>query len=119
MKLKDRVAARIKTLRRRRGLTQENLAELIERTVDAVSNLERGVSLPSFDTLERLSRALEVPARDFFDEDARGRGSAKHAALTATLADCARSLSDADLELAVEQVQALVARSSRQHTKRQ
>ncbi|MHB1313017.1 MAG: helix-turn-helix domain-containing protein [Gemmatimonadaceae bacterium] len=118
MKLKDRVAARIKALRRGRGLTQEDLAERIERTVDAVSNLERGVSLPSFDTLERLARALHAPVRDFFDDDGRGRVSAKRAALTATLADYARSLPDADLELAVEQVKAIAARSSSQHGKR-
>lgn len=91
---------------------------MIERTVDAVSALERGRSLPSFDTLERLSRVLDVPVRDFFDEDTRARGGAKRAAQMATLMDCARELSDADLEVAVQQVQALARHPTRQRGKR-
>lgn len=118
MKLKERVAARIKVLRRCRGLTQGELAEMIERTVDAVFALERGRSLPSFDTLERLSRVLDVPAREFFDEDGRERGNAKRAALMATLIDCARSLSDVDLEVAAQQVQVLARHPARLRGKR-
>lgn len=114
MELKDRVALRIKTLRRRRGLTQESLAELIGRTVDAVSNLERGKSLPSFETLEKLSEALETPLRDFFDLDrtVNARTAAKRVSLMATLLDAARGLTDSDLEVAVQQVEALARRRS-------
>lgn len=114
MELKDRVALRIKTLRRRRGLTQEGLAELIGRTVDAVSNLERGRSLPSFETLEKLSEALETPLRDFFDLDhtTTARAAAKRVPLMTTLLDAARGLTDSELEIAVQQVEALARRRS-------
>jgi len=114
MELKDRVALRIKTLRRRRGLTQEGLAELIGRTVDAVSNLERGRSLPSFETLKKLSEALETPLRDFFDLDSTmtARAAAKRVPLMTALLDAARELTDNDLEIAVQQVEALARRRS-------
>ena len=110
MKLKERVAARIKAIRHQRGMSQELLAERIDRTTDAVSNLERGKSLPSFGTLERLSAALDVPVKDFFDDEPGKRGSAKRAALVAVLVDTARSLSDHDLDVAVQQVRALAKR---------
>lgn len=113
MELKDRVALRIKTLRRRRGLTQEKLAERIGRTVDAVSNLERGKSLPSFETLEKLSGALETPLRDFFDLDqSPARAAAKRVPLMTTLLDAASGLTEHDLEIAVQQIEALARRRS-------
>lgn len=110
MTQKTLIGARIKALRERRGLTQERLAELIDRSVDAVSQLERGVTAPSFETLQRLSAGLEVPVKEFFDgED--GSGTARRAALMATLLDVARSLSDDDLDIGVKQIEALARRS--------
>lgn len=67
MELKKAVGLRIRALRRGKGLTQQKLAERVERSVEAIRAFERGASAPSFETLERLTRALEVPARDFFD----------------------------------------------------
>ena len=86
------------------------MADLIGRSTDAVSNLERGVSLPSFETLERLSQELDVPIREFFDLPEGRETSARRRELLATLADLARSMSDGDLEVAVRQVEALVGR---------
>lgn len=50
-------------LRERRaaaGLTQEELAEKIGRSVDMISRMERATNAASFETLERLGRALSV-----------------------------------------------------------
>jgi len=107
MSLKNRVGKRIKDLRGQKKLSQEQLAELIERSVDAVSNLERGISLPNFETLERLSTALGVPVREFFEvhEDQ----NMHRAALLARLVDMGRSLTDRDLEVAVRQVEVLMS----------
>ena len=111
MKLKDRVALRIKTVRKLRGLTQEQLAEKIDRTVYAVSQLERGRSLPSFETLERLSEALSVPIRDFFDEDGADEDiNPRRVRLMTVLVDNARALTDDDLETTVEVVRAMWTR---------
>ena len=47
--------------------TQEQLAEAAEISVDFLSSMERGVNAPSFETLEKLSQALDVPVKELFD----------------------------------------------------
>ena len=59
----------IKALRKSKNLTQEQLAENVGVTVKYISHLERCLSFPSAETLDRISNALEVPVyRLFFDE---------------------------------------------------
>lgn len=50
-----------------RGMTQEQLAELVEVEQKHVSRLELGKSYPTIDRLEKIAEALNVPLRDFFD----------------------------------------------------
>ena len=61
------IGARVRTFRKRRGLTQEELAGRIGRSAEALSVLERGRSTPTLPVLSRLSEELAVPLRDFFD----------------------------------------------------
>lgn len=98
------IGVRIGVLRRRRGLTQAELAGLIDRSVEAVSSLERGKHMPSLDILQRLSEALDVPVRDFFAPDGGDGDNPKQAALYSELLDAARTLPLADLELAAGMV---------------
>lgn len=65
--LRAKFGRRLKALRREGGLTQEQLAEAAQISVDFLSLLERGVNAPSFETLEKLAEALEVPVRELFD----------------------------------------------------
>src|SRR5437879_4488432 len=62
--------------RRAVGLTQEELAERAELSVEAVSALERGISrAPHRDTIELLMRALQLSDHDraVFESVARKR----------------------------------------------
>jgi transcriptional regulator with XRE-family HTH domain len=65
--LRERFGARIRVLRKRAGLSQEQLAERADISVDFLSLVERGVNAPSFDTMERLARVLGVEEVDLFD----------------------------------------------------
>lgn len=79
-------------------MTQERLAERIDRTSDTISLLERGISLPSFDTLERLSAALRVPVSEFFEGGpVNGLTDAEHESLRAEIWALARSLPSEEL----------------------
>ena len=105
MDIKTRIAVRIKAIRKRRGLSQEEMAGLINRSPDTISNLERGVSLPTYETLDELAKGLKVPLADFFlgaETDDKVRAEAM-----ARLTDAARQLDDKTLNTAAAIVEVL------------
>lgn len=105
---------RIRDLRKTRGLTQEALAEAIGKSLRTVSNFERGTMGVRIETLFRICEELGVEPRDLFEGvSLRRRVSVKRAELEGRLADLARSLDDARLELAVAQLLPLAARTPR------
>lgn len=57
---------RIRYLRKRNNLSQEQFAELIGIDPNSVSRIECGVHYPSMDTLEKISEVLGVELRDLF-----------------------------------------------------
>ncbi len=61
------LGARIKELRRTRGLSQDRLSEKVGIDPKHLSRIEVGNSYPSFDTLERIATALGVEAKDLFE----------------------------------------------------
>lgn len=67
MDLKNHIGARVKAARQRKGLTQEQLAEAIDRAVETMSNIERGAMLTGLDTLQRIAVALDTPMTFFFE----------------------------------------------------
>jgi len=96
----------LQTVRKNRGLTQADLAAKMDRSVDAISNIERGKSLPSFEMLEALSRALTINPGEMFEFSGRHESSSKAALLTKLLL-AARELNETDLGVALEQIAAL------------
>ncbi len=64
---KEKLGLRIKEFRKARGLSQEQLAELIGIDQKHVSRLEVGKSYPTIDRLEKIAAALDVPMGRFFD----------------------------------------------------
>lgn len=58
---------KLRFLRSQKGYTQEKLAESASVSVDFVSNIERGINAPSFETLEKIAAALSVSYSDLFD----------------------------------------------------
>ncbi len=67
MDIRHKFGMRIAHLRKIRNLTQEQLADKIHRTIDTVSAVERGKSMPNFQTLEKLAEVFNLEARDLFD----------------------------------------------------
>jgi transcriptional regulator with XRE-family HTH domain len=58
---------RLRQLRRQADFTQEQLAERIGVSVEFVSNMERGINAPSFETLERLAGSLKLKVSELFE----------------------------------------------------
>jgi len=67
--LRKRFGNRLKRLRKRRGLTQKQLAEAVGLSVDFVGLVERGLRAPSFDSLERLAQILQISVAGMFDSE--------------------------------------------------
>ena len=67
-KLPD-VAARLRTLRERRGLSLRALAEMCNVSPNTVSLIERGLSSPCVNTLQCLATGLGVSITAFFETE--------------------------------------------------
>jgi transcriptional regulator with XRE-family HTH domain len=53
------IGEKIKDLRKERGLTQQELADLSKLTCAAIINIEKGYNVPSASSLYKISEALE------------------------------------------------------------
>ena len=70
--LRTQFAEKLKTLRIEKQLTQKQLAKLTGLSTSFISSMERGINAPSFETLESLAKALNVPVRALFDSESHG-----------------------------------------------
>lgn len=62
------IQLRIKEICREKGLTLNVLAERIGVSQPSISGIATGKQKPSFDTLEKLSDALNVPVSELFEQ---------------------------------------------------
>jgi transcriptional regulator with XRE-family HTH domain len=58
----------LRSSRKQRGLSQEDLAEAAKLSRNYISDIERGVRNPSLLALVGLSRALRLPLRDMLED---------------------------------------------------
>lgn len=63
----QRLGKRIKYLRENAHLTQEKLAEKSDISLDYMGKIEVNINKPGLKTILKLSNALEVPIKEFFD----------------------------------------------------
>lgn len=66
MKTKELIGRRLKRIRQRKKLTQENLAEKVGISPKYISSIERGQENPTLDTLIKIVHALEVEMGEVF-----------------------------------------------------
>ena len=71
--LQKKLGQRIADLRRTKKLTQEQLAEAVDCSVEFISLVERGVNAPSVAGLEKFAKALKIEVRDLFTFEGRKR----------------------------------------------
>lgn len=63
----------IKAYRKEKGLTQEQLGELVGLSENTIRRYELGQRKPNIDILKRISDALEVPLVNLLDKDNKDR----------------------------------------------
>ncbi len=69
MNIKQELGEKVKRLRKRRGLTQEQLAELIEISPRNLSNIELGITFAKAETLEKIVKSLNTTTQELFAND--------------------------------------------------
>ncbi len=114
MGIGKKVGSKIRQFRETRGLTQAQLADILGKSVETISNFERGKVVTSLLTLEQLARHLNVRIRDFFDEDAVVMVLEPSSAFAVTVRNAADILPEEDLEVVAGLVAVLEARKRRE-----
>ncbi len=67
MNKKELLGKRLRELRKRKGLNQEKLSELINVDPTTISNIENGKNYPSMINLENILDVLDCTFTDAFD----------------------------------------------------
>lgn len=110
MNLKQHVGIKVKAARQKRGLTQEQLAERIDKTAESVSNIERGHVLAPLDTLHRIAQELAEPLAAFFEDFEGARPIARsRLEMEFRLRALAEDLTDPELRLSITVIEAIRA----------
>ncbi len=68
MSLREVFGSNCRQFRKAVGLTQSELAEKVDLSLDMVGRMERGAVAPSFDNIEKLAEALNIPVMAFFGQ---------------------------------------------------
>lgn len=66
--LQEKLAIIIRTRRHDMGLSQEELAEKIDKSTSFIGQVERGECFPKFETLQALISCLGIDANEIFTE---------------------------------------------------
>jgi len=69
MNLKQELGERIRRVRKQNGLTQEQLAEMIDISSRNISNIELGISFPKPETLEKFLKSMNISTQILFSND--------------------------------------------------
>lgn len=69
MSLRKLFGKNLSTIRKKHGLSQGALAELINMQTHTIGQIETGKRAPSFDTIEKLSNVLKVDYYELFEFD--------------------------------------------------
>ena len=67
MNKKELLGKRLRELRKRKGINQEKLAEMIEVDPTTISNIENGKNYPSLINLENILNVLDSSFLEAFD----------------------------------------------------
>lgn len=110
------LGATVRQLRKAAGLSQRELAENSGIAKQAITNIERGATLPTLRTLERLAVALHVPPSELLRR-AEGQIRAGDGSLDAQQRDLWNSLDPGARNLAMGLLRALASWSPKSKLK--
>lgn len=105
--MKRIIGLRIREARKAAGLTQDALAERLGRTVESISDLERGKSLPSLEGLAAIADVLGLRLADLLTGIEAEAVDREQLALESRAMAAIRTLDKTRLWIAFKQLEAL------------
>lgn len=99
--LEKTIGTRVKLARTKTKLTQEQLAERIEKSVETVSNIERGLVLPTIETLLQIASVLKTTVAELVNEESQTHKTTRRVDLEAKLQSIVKSMNDDKLDVLV------------------
>ena len=98
------LGSQVKVFRDTRGLSQIELAELIDVSKETVGKIERGSAAPSFRTLDKLCRELGISPRSLFPAAKYERHKPASTALEKLVTEASK-MSEKDLHWLLELIE--------------
>lgn len=99
----------VKKLRKNVNLSQEDLADLIGKSVDTVSNIERGKTYPRIETIVQMANAFNVEIFEMFQVKALSHNDSDKNRLLIGIVDLLQDQPKEVIEFTFEQTRSLVA----------
>ena len=105
--LRETFGANVRNYRKDRKLKQHQLAEVLDVTSGFVGQIERGESAPSFDSIEQIATALDVPEIVLFATTPMSVPTGERGKLLQRIHVQLAKLNNAELARAVKMLKAL------------
>ena len=107
MTLREIFGANVRHYRLAKDLKQHQLAEAIDKSDGTVSKIERGEAAPSFDSIEQIAAALDVPEVVLFATTPMSVPTGERGKLLQRIHVQLAKLNNAELARAVKMLKAL------------
>ena len=105
--MKRQIGLNIKSIRKKVKITQEILAERCNLSVEAISNIERGINYPHFETLVQIANILGCRLSDILDENICVSNNSKRIQEENILISRIKKLSDEKVSMLIKIVEAI------------
>ena len=103
------IGFQVKKHRKAMNLSQEDLAEKIDKSVDTVSNIERGKGAPSFETALDVANALGIELFELFQVNEMSTHDKQKMKVLDSICDLLKDQPDEMLHFTLEQTKQLVS----------
>lgn len=108
---KEEIGLRIRTMRKSRDMTQDDLARAIGQSPSSITMYETGRREPDFETLEALADVFNVPLIALVENESRSEERPRNDRVRVLLRGFNR-LSDDELDRATEMMRLMFARNA-------
>ena len=99
---------RIAQLRKQKGMSQEDFADVSGKMINTISNIERGLSDPKVTTLMSISKALGISIDELFSETKQVQPTEELPSNIATILQILKKQDDKTLKVIQKQIEALL-----------